>query len=68
MLAVRAAGLPGRLLLGTGFDEGGIPLLRRTGALARRRGLADSRADDPVLGVGELMTNAVRHGAGRGQA
>ena len=46
------------------FRAGDLPLVRRrTASWARRAGLAADVADDFVIAVNEIATNAVRHGS-----
>jgi serine/threonine-protein kinase RsbW len=57
---------PPPLLVET-FDRDEVTDLRhRVASLAEASGLAGQRLDDFVLAVNELITNAVRHGGGRG--
>ena len=54
-------------LLAETFDRARVTEVRHTVAdCARAAGLAGQRLDDFVLAVHELITNAVRHGGGRG--
>ncbi|GAA3757882.1 hypothetical protein GCM10022225_48930 [Plantactinospora mayteni] len=54
-------------LLAETFDSDRVTEIRHTvAACAETAGLRDARLDDFVLAVNELMTNAVRHGGGRG--
>jgi len=56
------------LLLAESFDTGRVGTLRHAvAALAAAAGLTCQRRDDFVLAVNELVTNAVRHGGGRGE-
>ena len=55
------------LLIADAFDQAQVTELRHSVAsCARAAGLRDERLDDFVLAVNELITNAVRHGGGRG--
>ena len=59
---------PERVLLSQSFDGGHLSLLRRSVSKhAAEVGLRDSRQKDFVLAVDEVVTNAVRHGGGRGR-
>ena len=61
-----AAGDPahgGGLLLEVEFAAGSLYLLRQAVAA----GMGEARAQDVVLAVNELASNAIRHGAGRGR-
>lgn len=50
------------------FDRGQVTELRHVVAsCAAASGIAGQRLDDFVLAVNELITNAVRHGGGRGR-
>jgi anti-sigma regulatory factor (Ser/Thr protein kinase) len=50
------------------FGLDALPVARSwTGSLVRELGLDRIRADELVIAVGELMTNSVRHGGGRGE-
>jgi anti-sigma regulatory factor (Ser/Thr protein kinase) len=50
------------------FDRSTVTALRHAVAsCAARAGLASERLDDFVVAVNELLTNAVRHGGGRGR-
>ncbi|SCL19075.1 Histidine kinase-like ATPase domain-containing protein [Micromonospora nigra] len=54
-------------LIAEAFDQAQVTGLRHSvTSCARAAGLADQRLDDFVLAVNELITNAVRHGGGRG--
>ncbi|MEV4626027.1 ATP-binding protein [Micromonospora sp. NPDC049523] len=54
-------------LLTKTFDRGQVTELRHSvAAFAEASGLTGERLDDFVLVVNELITNAVRHGGGRG--
>ncbi|MFC6014795.1 ATP-binding protein [Plantactinospora solaniradicis] len=54
-------------LLAESFDHGQVTAIRHTVAShAEASGLTGTRLDDFVLAVNELITNAVRHGGGRG--
>ncbi|MBE1487146.1 ATP-binding protein [Plantactinospora soyae] len=54
-------------LLAESFDHGQVTEVRHTVASrAESSGLTGTRLDDFVLAVNELITNAVRHGGGRG--
>jgi serine/threonine-protein kinase RsbW len=56
------------LLISEVFDAGGITALRHAvAARAGESGLGGERLDDFVVAVNELLTNAVRHGGGRGR-
>ncbi|GAB2927548.1 hypothetical protein GCM10027280_13740 [Micromonospora polyrhachis] len=58
-------GLP--VLVAEAFDGAHVTGLRHAVAsYAEESGLAGQRLDDFVLAVNELITNAVRHGGGRG--
>lgn len=64
--ASSAPARPGALLLRT-FDRAQVTELRHSVAgHAEAVGLDGERLDDFVLAVNELITNAVRHGGGRG--
>jgi anti-sigma regulatory factor (Ser/Thr protein kinase) len=55
-------------LLAETFNDGRVTELRHAvAARAKAAGLAGQRLDDFVLVVNELITNAVRHGGGRGR-
>ncbi|RIV35971.1 ATP-binding protein [Micromonospora radicis] len=55
------------LLIADAFDQAQVTELRHSVAsCAGAAGLRDERLDDFVLAVNELITNAVRHGGGRG--
>lgn len=55
------------LLIAEGFDQAQVTELRhQVTSCARSIGLRGQRLDDFVLAVNELITNAVRHGGGRG--
>ncbi|MEV5690412.1 ATP-binding protein [Micromonospora globbae] len=55
------------LLLAEAFDRARVTEVRHTvTSCARTAGLHGQRLDDFVLAVNELITNAVRHGGGRG--
>jgi serine/threonine-protein kinase RsbW len=55
------------LLIADAFDQAQVTELRHSvAACVRAAGLRDERLDDFVLAVNELITNAVRHGGGRG--
>ena len=55
-------------LLTETFDRSSITVLRHAvAATARAAGLSGDRLDDFVVAVNELLTNAVRHGGGRGR-
>jgi anti-sigma regulatory factor (Ser/Thr protein kinase) len=59
---------PEHVLLSRSFDGGQLATLRRTVAKhAAEVGLLDSRRQDFVLAVDEVVTNAVRHGGGHGR-
>jgi len=66
-----AAGDPahgGGLLLEVEFAAGSLYLLRQAVAVrAVAAGMGEARAQDVVLAVNELASNAIRHGAGRGR-
>ncbi|TDC82225.1 ATP-binding protein [Micromonospora sp. KC606] len=56
------------LLLAQPFDQAQVTELRHSvGSCAQSVGLGGQRLDDFVLAVNELITNAVRHGGGRGR-
>ena len=55
------------LLIAEAFDQAQVTELRHAvTSCARTAGLRGQRLDDFVLAVNELITNAVRHGGGRG--
>ncbi|TDB73259.1 ATP-binding protein [Micromonospora sp. KC723] len=55
------------LLIAQAFDQAQVTELRHSvGSCAQSAGLGGQRLDDFVLAVNELITNAVRHGGGRG--
>ncbi|MFU8871993.1 ATP-binding protein [Micromonospora sp. SL4-19] len=55
------------LLIAEAFDQAQVTELRHSvTSRARAAGLSGQRLDDFVLAVNELITNAVRHGGGRG--
>ncbi|MGN9779071.1 ATP-binding protein [Micromonospora sp. H33] len=55
------------LLIVEAFDQAQVTELRHSvTSCARTSGLRGQRLDDFVLAVNELITNAVRHGGGRG--
>ncbi|MEU4642246.1 ATP-binding protein [Micromonospora sp. NPDC023814] len=55
------------LLIAEAFDQAQVTELRHSvTSCAHTAGLAGQRLDDFVLAVNELITNAVRHGGGRG--
>ncbi len=55
------------LLIAEAFDQAQVTELRHSvTSCARAAGLRGQRLDDFVLAVNELITNAVRHGGGRG--
>ncbi|PZG23605.1 ATPase [Micromonospora craterilacus] len=55
------------LLIADAFDQAQVTELRHSvTSCARAAGLRDERLDDFVLAINELITNAVRHGGGRG--
>ena len=55
-------------LIAEAFDQAQVTELRHSVAsCAHAAGLAGQRLDDFVLAVNELITNAVRHGGGRGR-
>lgn len=55
------------LLIAEAFDQAQVTELRHSvTSCARAIGLRGQRLDDFVLAVNELITNAVRHGGGRG--
>jgi serine/threonine-protein kinase RsbW len=59
---------PDRVLLSESFDGGHVALLRRSVSKhAAEVGLRDTQRQDFVLAVDEVITNAVRHGGGKGQ-
>lgn len=54
-------------LIAESFDRDQVTALRHTiTACAGSAGLTGTRLDDFVLAINELITNAVRHGGGRG--
>jgi serine/threonine-protein kinase RsbW len=63
-----SAPFPDGILLSEAFRGGQIMLLRRAVAqAAEAAGLDESRRQDVVLAVDEIITNAVRHGGGSGR-
>ncbi|MET7877242.1 ATP-binding protein [Micromonospora profundi] len=55
------------LLIAEAFDKAQVTEIRHSVAsCAHASGLGGQRLDDFVLAVNELITNAVRHGGGRG--
>jgi anti-sigma regulatory factor (Ser/Thr protein kinase) len=55
------------LLIAEAFDQAQVTELRHSvTSCAHASGLSGQRLDDFVLAVNELITNAVRHGGGRG--
>lgn len=63
-----AAGELSPLILAVGFGRAQITSTRHAVARAvATTGLTGTRADDFVLAVNELITNAVRHAGGRGR-
>ncbi|MFG3707348.1 ATP-binding protein [Micromonospora sp. NPDC047670] len=55
------------LLIAEAFDQAQVTELRHSvTSCAHASGLTGQRLDDFVLAVNELITNAVRHGGGRG--
>lgn len=55
------------LLIAEAFDQAQVTDLRHSvTSCAHAAGLSGQRLDDFVLAVNELITNAVRHGGGRG--
>ena len=59
---------PERVLLSQSFDGGHLATLRHSVAKhAAEVGLPEARRQDFVLAVDEVVTNAVRHGGGRGR-
>jgi anti-sigma regulatory factor (Ser/Thr protein kinase) len=59
---------PAPALLSQSFDGGQLAMLRRSVSRhAADVGLRDARRQDFVLAVDEVVTNAVRHGGGRGR-
>jgi len=59
---------PEHVLLSQSFDGGQLAMLRRSvSKQATEVGLRDARRQDFVLAVDEVVTNAVRHGGGRGR-
>ncbi|MFF5175450.1 ATP-binding protein [Micromonospora sp. NPDC000089] len=55
------------LLIAEAFDQAQVTELRHSvTSCAHSSGLRGQRLDDFVLAVNELITNAVRHGGGRG--
>jgi anti-sigma regulatory factor (Ser/Thr protein kinase) len=59
---------PDGAFLSTAFDGDPAPVRRFVSTQAARLGLPPGRLDDLVLAVNEVTTNAIRHGAGYGQA
>ncbi|WP_433297679.1 ATP-binding protein [Actinoplanes sp. CA-030573] len=56
------------VLLTETFDHSSITVLRHAiASCARGAGLVGDRLDDFVVAVNELLSNAVRHGGGRGR-
>jgi anti-sigma regulatory factor (Ser/Thr protein kinase) len=56
------------VLLSESFDGGQLAVLRRSVSKhAAEVGLVDTRRQDFVLAVDEVITNAVRHGGGNGR-
>jgi serine/threonine-protein kinase RsbW len=59
---------PEPVLLSQSFDGGQLAMLRHTvSKYATEVGLRGARCQDFVLAVDEVVTNAVRHGGGRGR-
>ena len=57
------------LLIAEAFDQAQVTEIRHSvTSCAHASGLGGQRLDDFVLAVNELITNAVRHGGGRGLA
>jgi anti-sigma regulatory factor (Ser/Thr protein kinase) len=55
-------------VLRTMFDASGVGAVRRSvGSVLHEQGLDGQRADDFLIAVNEVMTNAVRHGGGTGE-
>ncbi|WP_433649170.1 ATP-binding protein [Micromonospora zamorensis] len=55
------------LLIAKAFDQAQVTEIRHSvTSCAHARGLTGQRLDDFVLAINELITNAVRHGGGRG--
>ncbi|MEU5912464.1 ATP-binding protein [Micromonospora sp. NPDC047527] len=55
------------LLIAEAFDQAQVTEIRHSvTSCAHASGLAGQRLDDFVLAINELITNAVRHGGGRG--
>ncbi|MFC4021600.1 ATP-binding protein [Micromonospora sp. GCM10011542] len=55
------------LLIAEAFDQAEVTELRHSvTSCAHAAGLGGQRLDDFVLAINELITNAVRHGGGRG--
>ncbi|MGC4744417.1 ATP-binding protein [Micromonospora sp. DT201] len=55
------------LLIADAFDQAQVTEIRHSvTSWAHASGLAGQRLDDFVLAINELITNAVRHGGGRG--
>ncbi|MEV4497253.1 ATP-binding protein [Micromonospora arborensis] len=55
------------LLIADAFDQAQVTEIRHSvTSCAHASGLAGQRLDDFVLAINELITNAVRHGGGRG--
>ncbi|MEU8332626.1 ATP-binding protein [Micromonospora sp. NPDC048839] len=55
------------LLIADAFDQAQVTEIRHSvTSCAHACGLAGQRLDDFVLAINELITNAVRHGGGRG--
>ena len=62
------AQVPGATLLSASFGGAQLVIMRRAvDRAAAGLGLDEVRRQDLVLAVGELITNAVRHGGGRGR-
>ncbi|MFF0151434.1 ATP-binding protein [Micromonospora sp. NPDC005203] len=55
------------LLIADAFDQAQVTEIRHSAtSCAHASGLTGQRLDDFVLAINELITNAVRHGGGRG--
>jgi anti-sigma regulatory factor (Ser/Thr protein kinase) len=72
MARARPSGFPSAdgfsLVLALGFRAGDVAAVRRrVDRELRDRGLAQEEADDFVVAINEIMTNAVRHGGGFGR-
>ncbi|MEV4757769.1 ATP-binding protein [Micromonospora sp. NPDC049559] len=61
-------GVTSRLLFAAGFDASRFAEVRRhVDVIAAQCGLAPEKTVDFVAAVNEVMTNAIRHGGGRGE-